>query len=454
MDPKEAQKARASKWNIAIKDGGHVTKPGQWSSVPDEEFLDPVNYRYPCPNADQTRAAAAYWGQADNQAQYSSEEKAIINRRLDEMEKKFNIGDRQSGAMSFSETRRALCQALSAKFPNMPGDIVDIYNDYCIFSDGENNLFEIPYGVDANGTITFGDKVKVRKEVTYLKVSSASHLSKAIGATTDPNYGYQWDVQIVEAGPDRQGTAIYPYEVLKAAIPLYEGAKVFALSQGQHDNPDNPFGKSVRDLVGWISGVRPNDKGLEGKLNILKTASWLRDMIVDSWNRGKKDLVGLSHDILARVASGPAPRKAEKIVRVDSVDVVYDPIAGGKFIRMAAAAAKAASQKEATMFKQMLAALKKQRPDLKDQIEALEAKGDAVTEDEISTLLAQVTGASTSRSEFEKYLEKLTASVSEITKQQAQKMIDEATKKFEDAQKLLACAQLLTDESKRRSCRM
>lgn len=89
---KQAQEGRSKKYNIAIKDGGNLTKPSEWDTVPDEEFLDPVNYRYPCPNADQTRAAAAYWGKPDNQAQYSSEERAIISKRLDAREKHFKIG--------------------------------------------------------------------------------------------------------------------------------------------------------------------------------------------------------------------------------------------------------------------------------------------------------------------------------------------------------------------------
>ena len=82
-----------------------MTKPGEWANVPDEDFLDPVNYRYPCPNADQVRAAAGYWGHPDNQAQYSSEEKAIINKRLDAMEKKFKIGSHnpQKGGTKMKE---------------------------------------------------------------------------------------------------------------------------------------------------------------------------------------------------------------------------------------------------------------------------------------------------------------------------------------------------------------
>jgi len=103
-EDKAAQRARSKKYKIAIKDGGHVTKPGEWASVPDDQFLDPVNYRYPCPDADQTRSAASYWGQKDNQAQYSSRERSIVNERLDKFRKKFKIGEyRREGKMKFSE---------------------------------------------------------------------------------------------------------------------------------------------------------------------------------------------------------------------------------------------------------------------------------------------------------------------------------------------------------------
>ena len=140
----------------------------------------------------------------------------------------------------------------------------------------------------------------------------------------------------------------------------------------------------------------------------------------------------------------------EAIVRVDSVDVVYNPIAGGKFLRMAAAAAKAAGQqKEANMFKKLLAALKGQRPDLKDQIEALEAKGDAATEEEVLTLLASAVvksggdGNNAKKDEFEEHLTKLTASITDITTKQAKETIDKAMKLFDDTVKMNACSTLL-----------
>jgi phage I-like protein len=102
-EARAAQEDRSRKYKIGVKDGGHVTKPGEWEDVPDDEWLDPVNYRYPCPDAEQTRAAASYWGQKQNQAQYNPEERSIINERLDTFRKKYKIGEyrKEANKMEF-----------------------------------------------------------------------------------------------------------------------------------------------------------------------------------------------------------------------------------------------------------------------------------------------------------------------------------------------------------------
>ena len=383
MDTKQAQEERSRKYNIAIKDGGHVTKPGEWQNVPDDGFLDPVNYRYPCPDASQTRAAASYWGHPDNQSQYSSEERALIDKRLAAMEKKFKIG------------------AMAAAEHLFPGRI--------------------------------------------------------LGAVSDKkDYGWKWNVQIVDAGEDKQGNAVYPLTVLHGAAPLYDGARVFALTEGQHSSGKNPFGNSVKDLVGRIKDTKANASGLGGTLVLLKSASnqWLRDSLVDAYEQGMigekstNDLIGLSHDVIGKVVMQGGKRVAQKIVKVNSVDVVYEPIAGGKFLRMAAAAK--AGQKEANMDKRVLAALKGQRPDLKAQIEAIEAKGDEVTEEEIQTLLAAVIvktddGDGQSK-KFEGLMAELHAAVKDITGKQAEDLFKKSVKLMEDAQRLAGCGATLTEE--------
>jgi cation transport regulator ChaB len=111
-EEKEAQEKRSKKYGIGIKEGGHVTKPSEWEDVPDDDFLDPVNYRYPCPDADQTRAAASYWGKEKNRAQYTEKEQATIDRRLEEKKKRFKIGEskKEKGdyTMSLKNTLKSL----------------------------------------------------------------------------------------------------------------------------------------------------------------------------------------------------------------------------------------------------------------------------------------------------------------------------------------------------------
>jgi hypothetical protein len=358
--------------------------------------------------------------------------------------------DKITAAMSFSEIRRTLCKILTEKYPSMRGDIADVYQDRCIIDDGEGSLLEVPYVIDQNGSVTFGEMTKVKKQVDYVRMSAAAQISAPSGAETSPDYGYKWQVQIMDAGPDKQGGAIYPIEVLRAAIPLYEGAPVFTLSYAQHDNQDNPFGKSVRDMVGWLSGVRANDLGIEGSLNILKTASWLRDMALDAFGRGKTDLIGLSHDVMAKTEPRTRPIKVKEIVRVDSVDIVYNPIGGGKFLRMAAAQREAGQKKEADMFKKLLAALKEKRPDLKAQIEALEAKGDAMTEDEVMALVAsaatRIQEADPQGEKIKQEISNLVASLKDVTVSQAKETVDKAQKLYEDTIRLNACSNLLIEE--------
>lgn len=89
---KEAQVARSKKYGIGIKDGGSVTKPGEFSNIPDDAFLDPANYAYPA-DAQHVRAASAYWGMPKNQAEYTPAERKIISDRLDKARKKHKIGE-------------------------------------------------------------------------------------------------------------------------------------------------------------------------------------------------------------------------------------------------------------------------------------------------------------------------------------------------------------------------
>ena len=80
---KQEQEARSKRYEIAIKEGGNVTKPSEYAKIPDDEFADPVNYRYPI-DAKHVQAAWSYINQPDNQKAggYSSEEWVMMKEKV------------------------------------------------------------------------------------------------------------------------------------------------------------------------------------------------------------------------------------------------------------------------------------------------------------------------------------------------------------------------------------
>lgn len=188
-------------------------------------------------------------------------------------------------------------------------------------------------------------------------------LLASAGTPDAQDYGFVWRVRVVEYGPGKDGRIHWPKAPLVAALSLYDGARVFALNDSQHHVAGTkPFGKSVREIVGWLKNPVDTGTGIEADFYILKSAQWLRDVLVDSHERGCPGLLGLSHDVTATakpvLVGGKRMKEPVEVTAVE-VDVVYEPTNNGKFIRMAAAAAESEDQVNR---EQLLAALKKVRP--------------------------------------------------------------------------------------------
>jgi len=270
-----------------------------------------------------------------------------------------------------------------------------IFDDFLIYEDeATGRLYKIDYSLDENGKVTLGSTpIEVQKKVEYVPMQAAGKLLAASGDPKSEDYGYQWRVQVVEYGMGKDGRINWPRGPLVAAIGLYENAKVFALNESQHQAMQKPFGKSVKELVGWLKNATDTGTGIEADLFILKSAKWLRDALVDSHERGNPDLLGLSHDVAAKavVKRGPDGKSYKEPVEIVAVqvDVVYDPTNNGKFIRMAAAAAVSQGGDE-DMFERLMAGLAKARPELHKQITDGMANG-SITEDKAVEMIAAAT---------------------------------------------------------------
>ncbi len=173
--------------------------------------------------------------------------------------------------------------------------------------------------------------------------------------------GTEWDVVLIQAGLSKNQT-FYPEGVLEQAVPLFEGLKSY---QGHSDCLGmSEWDRDVGDLVGWFKDVRFEDGKIKATFLLSPAAGFLRVLMVDAWERGKKDIVGFSIEALAtsqeKFTDQGVIHEVEQIIKVFSVDVVTEPAAGGAVEKLVASKGglKTLTNQEGKMKKRMLQALR------------------------------------------------------------------------------------------------
>lgn len=144
----------------------------------------------------------------------------------------------------------------------------------------------------------------------------------------------RYRVKLIKAGLSVNGND-YPLAVLHEAAPLYEGARILVRGDDEHlaDRGKNP-----RNIGGWMRDVQKVADGLEATMHISEAQAWLKTMMWDGWKNGMKDLVGLSHVAEASGTphgNGRRGARISKIRKVNFVDVVINPSAGGEIVSLA-----------------------------------------------------------------------------------------------------------------------
>jgi len=116
----------------------------------------------------------------------------------------------------------------------------------------------------------------------------------------------------------------FPPNVLEASTSLWEGAHCFI--------DHNYFSRSVRDLAGQVTDPTwdPDTQGIKATLKAIGPGGkLLTDFGREVLQEDKPPRVGFSADVLF-TANG---KKVKEILRVISLDLVYDPARGGAFLR-------------------------------------------------------------------------------------------------------------------------
>jgi hypothetical protein len=188
----------------------------------------------------------------------------------------------------------------------------------------------------ASRALAAGVEIPVGTGRVLARDTPAGRVVEAKG--TDPAGGRVFGVRIIAYGDSKNGRR-YPRAVLRAAAPLYEGAKAY----DHHRTDEELRSSTIAGLVGHYAGVAATADGLEGDLHLLPSATHAAealDATLAAQAAGQAPLVGISHDVLATykpvVVSGRRLQEATAIVKVNSADVVADPAAGGQAVRMVA----------------------------------------------------------------------------------------------------------------------
>lgn len=156
---------------------------------------------------------------------------------------------------------------------------------------------------------------------------------------TDGSKG-RWQVRVVRAGLSGNGV-FYPDAVLRAAVPLFAGTRVLAKSDEDHLAGR---GKDLRNLVGrlvnpaFVAGDGAGRGEIRAELELIDPAGPAGRTLQEAHRRGMGDLFGLSIDAVgatepARI-EGRSVRQVRKIAKVNSVDLVLEPAAGGQIINL------------------------------------------------------------------------------------------------------------------------
>lgn len=244
-----------------------------------------------------------------------------------------------------------------------------IYPDYVIAEADDGKLYQFNYTIDAADTVTLSDAIQVKEQfvpVTEAKKPTQSDVA-FIEAQGEANSG-KWLIRVIKAGLSGNNN-YYPDAALRESIPLFENARVFIKSDDEHLKGE---GKAVGNLVGrlteakFVAGSAPDTGEILATLEFIEPDGTVATKVREAYARGMHDLFGFSIDATAKAKTtmrGQVKvREATKITKVLSVDLIVEPGAGGRLIRMVESQQSHFKQETDPMRTRMLEAIKAANP--------------------------------------------------------------------------------------------
>ena len=200
-------------------------------------------------------------------------------------------------------------------------------------------------------------------------------------------------VRVIRAGLSHNGK-YYSDAVLREAVPLFEGCRVYVKGDAEHLAGK---GKDLRNLEGRLiearfeSGSTPDTGEVLARFELIEPQGAIATKLREAWDRKMTDLFGLSVDAVGiargETINGQKVCRAVKIEKVDSVDLIVEPGAGGGIVNFIEAVGEKNTPKNEVKImdlEKLIALLKSLKPEL------LEGKDEStLTIEEVKALLAQ-----------------------------------------------------------------
>ncbi|TXT23892.1 MAG: hypothetical protein FD134_1861 [Gallionellaceae bacterium] len=256
-------------------------------------------------------------------------------------------------------------QALAAKlYPGQADNryvgVAAFYADRAVV-ERDGRLYAYPYAISDANQVTLGEPQEVVQNHQPVALREAAFIE----ARGDASSG-RWLIRVIKAGLSGNGN-FYPDAALREAAPLFDNTRVFIKSDAEHVKGD---GKAVANLIGrlaeakFVPGALPDTGEITAVLEFIEPEGEVAVKVREAHQRGMADLFGFSIDANATaktaVRAGKKVREAGKITRVNSVDLIVEPGAGGQLIRVAESLNP--EKEQDTMRIRMLEAIHKKNP--------------------------------------------------------------------------------------------
>ncbi|WP_153117374.1 phage major capsid protein [Rhodocyclus tenuis] len=235
----------------------------------------------------------------------------------------------------------------------------------------DGKYWAYPYTLDGN-TVTLGVPVQVLETYVPIKEAepgfAAGAFIEAISGDNAAASG-KWLIRVIRAGLSANDV-FYPDAVLREAVPLFNGARVFMKSDAEHIKG---AGKDVRNLIGglaqaeFVEGAGADQGEIRAVFTLIEAEGAEAVKLREAYDRGLAGLFGFSIDASgaakADMREGKKVRVARSITQVQSVDLIVEPGAGGELIRLVEAApATPHEENEMGLRQKMIEAIAAKRP--------------------------------------------------------------------------------------------